>query len=420
MKSIENVLAAVTAIALLISGCSGNKQPAAAPEQGKSIIKYTCPMHPQIVEDHPGSCPVCGMTLIRKSGQASESAAVSLGTVLEPVNSAVISSVKAIVAKENQMPVTVRGEGYLDYDTRTFHTIAAWYTGRIEKLYIHYAFEPIHQGERLFDIYSPDMVTAQQDLIYLVNNSPAETGLIRAARQKLALLGMTVAQIEHVVKTGQAYYSLPVYSHYDGHVHDALISQMREETKRGGISSDFAANRPLDIKEGMYVQKGQTIFNVVDPHRLWAVIQVNPSDAAGLKRNQPVKITLPDQPGEILYGKVGLVEPMLKNGDKTISIHVYLRNMHHRLKVNSLVTAEIQTGILKGLWIPRQALTDLGLTKIVWLKQGAAYRAHKVSAGAISGDNVLVMQGLAVTDSVASNAQYLTDSEDFIKTKDNE
>jgi Cu(I)/Ag(I) efflux system membrane fusion protein len=419
MKSINTVLVAMTVVALLISGCSGNKQPATASALEESATKYTCPMHPQILEDHPGSCPICGMTLIRKSGQASEGAAINLETVLQPVNSDVISSVKAVVPEEKQAIITIPGEGYLDYDTRTFHTIAAWYTGRIEKLYIHYAFELVHQGERLFDIYSPDMVTAQQDLIYLMNNSPTETGLIRAARQKLTLLGMTAAQIDHVVQTGQAYYSLPVYSPYDGHVHDAAISQMREDMT-GETPSDFAANRPLAIKEGTYVEKGQPIFNIVDPHRLWAVIQVNPSDAAGLKENQPVRIALPDQPGKTLHGKIGLVEPLLEKGNKTTGVRVYLDNMDHSLKVNSLVTAEIQTGVIKGLWIPRQALTDLGQAKIVWLKDGATYRAHKISVGIVNDGNVLVTRGLSATDSLASNAQYLTDSEGFIKTKDHE
>jgi Cu(I)/Ag(I) efflux system membrane fusion protein len=186
----------------------------------KNTIKYTCPMHPQILEDHPGSCPICGMTLVKKSGQASEGADISLNTVLQPVNSSVISGVSAIAPEQKEIPTTISANGYLDFDTRTFNNIASRFSGRIEKLYIKYAFQEIYQGQRIFEIYSPDIVTAQQDLIYLTKNSAQETGLINAAKQKLLLKGMTYEQVNQVIKTGKPFYSLPVYSPYEGHVHN--------------------------------------------------------------------------------------------------------------------------------------------------------------------------------------------------------
>jgi Cu(I)/Ag(I) efflux system membrane fusion protein len=399
------------------TACTSHK-PAPVKIHANSDVKYTCPMHPQILEDHPGSCPICGMALVKKSGQASEGAGISLNTVLQPVNSSVISSVNAITPEKKEILVSISASGYLDFDTRTFNNIASRFSGRIEKLYIKYAFQAIHKGQRIFDIYSPDMVTAQQDLIYLVKNSPQETSLINAARQKLLLLGMTVEQINHVVKIGRAFYSLPVYSPYEGHVHDIAHSQMEGPTTEA--TSNFSNNLPLSVKEGMFVQKGQTLFNVVDPHMLWAVIKIDPSAISAIKLNQPVKITLPDIPGKIINGKVNFIEPVLENGDKTTSIRVYVNNMKHDLKVNSLVKAEIQTGIKTGLWVPRSAVVDLGRTRIVWLKQGFLFRAHEVSTGPINGNEIQVTKGLMQIDSLASNAQYLTDSESFIKTKGNE
>jgi Cu(I)/Ag(I) efflux system membrane fusion protein len=415
MKAIKIIVLAFIAA---LSACS-NPKPATVAVQEKNEVKYTCPMHPQILEDHPGSCPICGMTLVKKSGQASEGAGVSLNTVLQPVNSSVVSTVKAIVPEQKEIQTHITADGYLDFDTRTFNNIASRFSGRIEKLYIKYAFQEIHQGQRVFDIYSPELVTAQQDLIYISKNSPQETGLFNAAKQKLLLLGMAGVQIEQVIKTGKAFYSLPVYSPYDGHVHDMPHSQMGGAPDQK-TASDFSNNLPLAIKEGMYVEKGQTLFNVVNPHMLWAIIKVDRSDMVALKVNQPVEITLPDLPGKIISGKVNFIEPVLQSGDKTTSIRVYLDNMDHELKVNSLVKAEIQTGQTKGLWIPRSALVDLGRTQIVWLKRGAAYQAHQVNTGAVNGSQIQVTKGLAVTDSVASNAQYLTDSESFIKTQSHE
>lgn len=390
-----------------------------AATQEKSDIKYTCPMHPQIMEDHPGNCPICGMTLVKKSGQASEGAGISLNTVLQPVNSSVIADITAISPEEKLVPTRIVAQGYLDFDTRTFNNIASRFSGRIEKLYIKYAFQEIHTRQRIFDIYSPDMVTAQQDLIYLTKNSVQETALINAARQKLLLLGMTTAQVAQAVKSGKAFYSLPVYSPYEGHVHDMPHSQMAGAASTEA-SPDFASNLPLSVKEGMYVEKGQNIFNVVNPHQLWAIIKIDRSVIAALKLNQPVTITLPDLPDRTISGKVNFIEPTLQDGDKTTSIRIYIDNMDHSLKVNSLVKAAIQTGETKGLWIPRSALLDLGRTQVVWLKKGALFQVHQVNTGIRNGNEIQIVKGLSVTDSLASDAQYLTDSESFIKTSGNE
>jgi Cu(I)/Ag(I) efflux system membrane fusion protein len=413
-KSIKWLLAIGAMLMLVITSCQ-QKQSRSAPAIKENEVKYTCPMHPQILEDHPGSCPICGMTLIKKSGQASEGSGINLRTVLQPVNASVISGITAISPVQQEMPTQIQAEGYLDFDTRTFNNIASRYSGRIEKLYIKHAFEEIHVGQRIFDIYSPEMVTAQQDLLFVLKNSPQETGLIYAAQQKLLLLGMTENQVNGVIKTQQPYYSLPVYSPYEGHVHDVAHSQMAGTEQQ--TRSDYTNNLPLAVKEGMYVEKGENLFNVVDPHMLWALIKIKAADIAALRLNQPVMMTLPDIPGKIINGKVDFIEPILRNGDNTTSIRVYVHNMNHQLKVNIQVRAVIQTGTSNGLWIPKTALFDLGRTKIVWVKEGASFKARQVNTGMISGNDVRIVKGLAATDSLASNAAYLTDSESFIKVE---
>jgi len=420
MKALNKIFAVSLVVAYtLLSACNNPKPAPAVQTQAKSDVKYTCPMHPKIMEDHPGSCPICGMTLVKKTGQASEGSGISLGTVLQPVNSSVVSSVTAITPVQKSVATEIYGDGYLDFDTRTFNNIASRFSGRIEKLYIKYAFQKIHAGERIFDIYSPDMVTAQQDLVYLTRNPAPEPELVNAARQKLLLLGMTIAQVNQVAKTGKAFYNLPVYSPYTGHVHDTQHSQMTGPPT-AETQGDFAASQPLTIKEGMYVTKGQTLFNIVNPHSLWAIVKIDRSSVSALKLNQPVQLLLPDMPGKTISGKVNFIEPTLQQGDKTTSIRVYVDNMNHSLKVNSLVKAKIQTGSDNGLWIPREAVVNLGQTLVVWQKKGAAYQARQVSTGLINGNYIQVTKGLALTDSLASSAQYLTDSESFIKVQSHE
>lgn len=417
MKTISALVAAALMSILLFSACSNN-QPKTKTVV-KSMVKYTCPMHPQVIEDHPGNCPICGMKLVKKSGEASEGAGIDLNTVLQPVNSTAISEVSSIVPQQRSVPLTIRADGYLDFDTRTFNNIAARFSGRIEKLYIKYAFEEIHKGERIMDIYSPEMVTAQQDLLFLLKNSSSESGLLNAAKQKLLLLGMTGSQLSQVERTGKVFYRLPVYSPYNGHVHDMPHSQMGSFNEENA-SAAFANNLQLVVKEGMYVEKGQTIFNVVDPHHLWAVLKIGQADLRQVKIGQPVTIRLSDVPEVSLDGEVDFIEPALRPGDKTTSVRVYLHNMDHSLRVNSLVKATIQTGYANGLWIPQTSVIDLGTRKIVWLKQGAVYHAHEVAARIVNADSVMIKRGITSSDTIAADAQYLSDSESFIKTKNHD
>jgi Cu(I)/Ag(I) efflux system membrane fusion protein len=352
---------------------------------------------------------------VKKSAQPGQAAVITLKTVLQPVNSAVISGVEAVRPVERMVSDTIHAAGYLAFDTRTYNNIAARFSGRVEKLYIKYAFEEVHKGQRIMDVYSPEMVTAQQDLLFVLKHSPDQAGLINAARQKLLLLGMTEAQLRTLVKTGGAFYSLPVYSPYDGHVHDVAHSQMNASTSTANTAVDYAQNMPLAVKEGMYVNQGQTLFNIVDPHRLWAVLKINPADAGRLRLGQPVTVHVPDQE-MAMEGKVDFIEPTLQAGDRSTSIRVYLSNHDHRMKVGSLAEAEIAVRPKEGLWVPRTAVISLGGTSVVWLKDGAVYRAHAVQTGAQTADQIQISRGLSAEDSVAVNAQYLSDSDSFIKT----
>src|ERR1700720_1830135 len=118
MKAIRIILTGILLSTMLLTACFDKKKEPATVQE-KSDIKYTCPMHPQILEDHPGSCPICGMALVKKSGQASEGAGISLNTVLQPVNSSVISNIDAITPEQKEIPTEISAEGYLDFDSRT-------------------------------------------------------------------------------------------------------------------------------------------------------------------------------------------------------------------------------------------------------------------------------------------------------------
>ncbi|QEM09052.1 efflux RND transporter periplasmic adaptor subunit [Mucilaginibacter rubeus] len=410
-KSINTLLL----LLLLLAACSQSPKPVAV-QQEQQQEDYTCSMHPQIHENHPGNCPICGMELVKKTGQSEKKASVSLPMVLQPVNSSVITDVQLISPVERSIADTINADGYINFDTRTFNNIAARFSGRIEKLYVKFAFQKIQRGQRIMDIYSPEMVTAQQDLLFLIKHSSSEESMINSAKQKLLLLGMTRSQIDNVIKTGKAYYALPVYSPYEGHVHDVAHSQMPGENDQ---NPDFAQNAPLAVKEGMYVTTGQTLFNVVDPHRLWAILKIKPADAGRVRIGQPVNLSIPDL-NMVMAQKVGFIEPVLQPGDRSTSVRVYLDNHQHGMKVGSLVRASIMAAEKKGLWIAQTAVTALGLTRVVWIKDGVVLKVRKVKTGVYENGLVQIISGLDKQDKVAANAQYLIDSDSFIKINDHD
>jgi len=404
-------------LVLGFAACKEQAKQANVQQQDKQRVFYTCPMHRQVHEEHPGNCQICGMTLVKKTVHVSEGTDISLQTVLKPVNAAVVSGVAAVNPVEQTINDTVYASGYITFDTRTYNNIAARFSGRIEKLYIKYAFQEIHKGQRIMDVYSPEMVTAQQDMLFLLKHSPGETTLVEAAKQKLLLLGLTELQINQLTKTGKAFYSLPVYSAYDGHVHDVAHSQMAGVV--GNAPTDYTQNTPLAIKEGMFVQKGETLFNVVDPHQLWAVLKIRQADAGKVKLNLPVSIYIPDQE-MTMSGEVNFIEPVLQSGDRASSIRVYLNNHQHGMKAGSLVQGKIIAGSRSGLWLPRTAVISLGQSSMVWRKDGAVYKAYAVQTGAKTATQIQIVSGLSVKDSVAFNAQYLSDSDSFIKVQGHE
>ena len=416
MKFNSIVLIALLVIGLtaLLQACSSRQDKRANDTQ---TDVYTCSMHPQVQQDKPGSCPICGMTLIKKNNKVgSKASVIGLQSVLQPINSTVIASIQTVSAVQRQMPNSIHAEGYIDFDTRSFSNITARFSGRIEKLYIKSAFEEIKQGQRIMDIYSPEMVTAQQDYLFLLQQPQTDQHLLSSARQKLLLLGFTTQQLNTLCSTKQLWYSLPVYSNYSGHVHDAPHNPMAGFTEANANES-LKDNTPLAVKEGMYVQKGQTIFNVVDAHRLWAILKINQADANAVKVGQQLSLRLPDDTTISINARVDFIEPVLQNADHHTSARVYLPNHQHHLKVNSLVSAQITAKPTIGLFIPRQALLQLGRHKVVWLKKGALFKAKQVQTGSIGSQWIQVTGGLSTTDTIAADARYLVDSESFILTQ---
>jgi membrane fusion protein, copper/silver efflux system len=395
--------------------------------------RYTCPMHPTVVRDSPGTCPICGMELVkmRPSGTGEMSMA-ELSQLLRLPNPAVITSIRTITPVRKLMEVTTKANGVITYDTRRLTSIPIRFSGRIEKLSIKYNFEPVRKGQKILEIFSPELVTAQRDLLYLLKSDSRNSLLIEAAREKLLLLGISDVQLAQLVSTGQESYAFALYSPVDGYIVEEA-RQVASSTPgqssnppftdgamANGSTSDamqlssLLGSNELSTREGMYVNAGQSLFKVVNTDQIWAEFDVYQHDASVIKINDRVMLTMDDSV-EPIEETVNFIQPFYKNGGSFVKIRIYLVNKRNKFRIGQLLTASFGAPSGNSLWIPRSAKLDLGSDEITFVKKHNIFLPKSIVTARQSGDWVEVLSGVGLMDSLAYNAQFMVDSESFIK-----
>lgn len=396
------------------TSCNNKKSEEHIHDVSESKQLYTCSMHPQIIRDKPGNCPICGMDLIKKEANAQKINDIQLEDLLQPANEFVISSVPVITIKKSAEEIAIEAIGNIQNDTRQLATISARVSGRIEKLYVRYRYQMVMSGDKIMDIYSPEIATSQQNLLFVLKSDASNTSLIEAAKQRLLLMGMSKQQLQQLIKTRKASLTISVYSNAMGHVHEAGQEAMQPT---GQMQPASTATAPLAIREGMYVQQGQRIFSLTNPHKAWAVLNIFPENQHLVKVGNPVKITPEAMPRKAFRAQINFIEPFYRQGSKTLTARVYFDNATLGIPIGSQVRANVFGSTANTNWLPQEAVLSLGLNNVVFIKTSNGFKAHKIQTGIRQKNLVEVINGLAITDTVVANAQYLTDSESFIKIK---
>lgn len=362
----------------------------------------------------------CGSNKTAKVAAANtgeDPTAISLNTLLKPADAFAVSSIPVITPQAKSQPMEIKALGFIGYDTRAVGTVSARITGRIERLYVKYRFEPIRAGQKIMDIYSPEILTAQQNLIFLVKNDAENKDFINAAKDKLLLLGVSSEQVQQVVRTRKPLFTISVYSRYAGHIHDASGMMNMPGSPTGSSMKDFSVStEELSLKEGMYVTKGQSIFSIYNPGRSWALLNFYADNQALIKVGNAVTVVPEVAPEKAFTGKINFIEPVFRKENKTITARVYFDNAWLNIPIGSQVTAKIVANEVDGVWLPREAVVSLGIGKAVFVKQNGGFAARRVETGFEVNNNVQIRSGVSVKDTVATNGQYLIDSESFIKS----
>lgn len=405
-------------------------------EHAEHADTYICPMHPTVVSDKPGTCPVCGMDLVRKARPGEEvEITEDLSKLLKSPNETVIASIRTIKGEYKSMSVSTEAQGVVTYDTRNIYTIPTRIGGRLEKVFLKYAFHQVRKGQKVAEIYSPELLTAQRELIFLLENDSKNQELIQSAKERLKLLGANDSQINDLIQSKEPKNTFSIYSPYDGYVisdsQQTPVAPMTAQSASasgegmsgmGGSKSassqatsatSTANTSDVLIREGSYVASGQTLFKVVNPSALRVELNISSTLAGTVKKGGKVMLDYGDQHSD--DGTIDFVQPFFNEGQEFLTVRVYTKNTD-RLHIGHLVKAVIENSSVEALWVPKEAVLDLGVEDVVFIKEKNIFKPKKVVTGVRTENQIEIKQGLSSSDEIASNAQYLVDSESFIKT----
>lgn len=428
----------------LLLACNGKNKQA----ETKEATKYTCPMHPQIVKDAPGSCPICGMDLVPMNSSGKDAGVNdTLAALVKPTNELVLSGIKTIKPQTGSRFQDINVKGVINYNTNNQNSVSSRVSGRIEKLYVKYNYQPVSKGQKLMDIYSPDLSNAQQELLFLKNNN--EPALLEQAKRKLRLLGATEQLIKQVLSTGKVDYTVSIYSPYSGYVSElqntsasaagagsagsTMItseSSGRSSSSMGGMRGsggsasnstasipDVATNSPLQLKEGQYVSVGQRLFSIVNTNVIWAEFYVNPSDIDKFKRGTMIEVQSVDVKAKRSRVPVSLIQPYYSEGTNYSLVRATVNNSDKSWKVGELITVKSESTRKIGNWLPRTAVLQLGTRYVSFIKKNNAFVPVYVGVKNISGEWIDIGDSINMEQDVAVNAWFLVDSESFINVQ---
>lgn len=430
--------AVLLVLGFLLISCNSNEE-ASGTKQGQ---KYTCPMHPQIVKDAPGTCPICKMDLVPLHtdgihGPAND----SLKALVKPTNEYVLSAIKTVKPDEGMRSSEMSLKGIINYNTNNWRSVSARVSGRIERLYIKYNYEMVYKGQKIMDIYSPDLANAQQELLFLKNNS--EPVLFEAAKQKLRYLGFNQRQIDQVLKTGKIVYAIPVYSPYSGYVAEPRVNsspgsgsgalagetkissegasdmnKMSEGNAAEGIPPvpDIGSNQALQLREGQYISAGQKIFNLINTSQVWAEFYARPDQLNEFKKGSMVLVQSVDIAAQKSRVSVSLIQPYYNEGTSYSLIRAMVPNGSKVWKVGQLISVSKERKFA-GRWLPRTAVLQLGSRQIVFVRHDSAFVPVYIRVNKVTDDWIDIGNSLDADQEVALNAWFLVDSESFIKAE---
>ena len=349
-----------------------------------AVQLYTCGMHPQVVQEGPGSCPICGMDLVPMSSSRAS------GVVrIDPV---VVQNmgVRTEVAKRQTVFRHLRTIGEVEVGEDELAVVNLRYSGWVEELYVDRTGDPVKAGQALFEVYSPELVAAQEDYLLALRTQGADSDLAQSARRKLELWDLRKSDLDRIRDSGEVRRTLPVRSPQAG----------------------FVLHK--NVVEGARVTAGKDLYRIGNLQRVWVTAEVYEFDAPWVEVGQPAQMELTYDKGQVLEGEVSYIYPTLNEKSRTLTVRLEFENTGLELKPGMFATVYIEYRRLDDvIAVPSEAILHSGTREIVFVTRGGGhFEPREVTTGLV-GDHSMteVLDGLAEGDEVVVSGQFLIDSE---------
>ena len=363
-------------------------------DQGSEKINsdqiWTCSMHPQIRQNEPGDCPICGMDLIPlESGNSNNPFRLEMteeAVKLSNIQTTFVGGDKSKIDKN------IRLSGKIQPDERLTSSQVVHIPGRIEKLYVSFKGEQISKGQKIATIYSPELISAQRELLEAIKIRDLNPSLVDAAREKLFNWKIDSVQLSQIELTGKIQNTFTIYADASGIV-----------TKRR-------------VAVGDYVKLGEPLFELVNLNRVWVLFDVYEEDLPHFKKGDRINFTTPSMPGETFSTEITFIDPVIDPDTRTVSVRTEFKNYSGKLKPEMLVYGQLNKKAEVGVSVsvPKSAVMWTGKRSVVYVKvpevEIPSFEFREVELGESYGDNYQIVKGLSKGEEIVINGSFTIDA----------
>lgn len=352
---------------------------------------WTCAMHPQIRMQQSGKCPICGMDLIPLSRSGADS--LDPDAVRMTPEAAQLANVLTSVVSKQTPVQEVRLYGKIQADERLLQNQVTHIPGRIESLTVNFTGESIVIGQTLGKIYSPELITAQQELLEAFKTKENQPEIYEAAKERLRQWKLTDKQITEIEVSGRIQNTVNIISNTDG----IVISRR--------------------VNTGDYVSQGTVLFDIADLSKVWIMFDAYESDLQFLHEGEKISFTIQALPGNNYSGKIIFIDPVIDPVTRVAGVRVEANNGSGKLKPGMFVTGIVSSSVVgykNNLVIPRSSVLWTGKRSVVYVKQpGSAdpiFKMREIELGPVLGDSYIVKEGLMEGEEIVTRGTFSVDA----------
>lgn len=354
---------------------------------------WTCSMHPQIKMDKPGKCPLCAMDLIPLKSSGGGDDVVDDDAIQLSKEAIALANIQTSVVGHQDAIKNVQLYGTIQVDERLQQSQTSHVNGRIENLYVTFTGESVKEGQLIARIYSPELLTAQQELLEAAKLHDLQPLLLDAAKEKLRLWKVSEGQINKILKSN----SVSPYVNIHANTSGIVLSK--------------------NVNQGDYINQGSVLYTISNLSRLWAIFDAYETDLPFLKIGDQLEYTLQSLPGKVYNGRIAFINPIIDPISRTAKIRVEANNQDRNLKPEMYATAQIKAplkGYGEAMVIPKSAVLWTGKRSIVYVKQPntstSAFKLREIVLGPSLGNQYVVMSGLQNGEEIVTNGAFTIDA----------